>query len=371
MTTHILASNFPIPTLSIIVTATQQPTYQTIRKAQMEINTNAAAVHSYEGGGAHGHLVLTMTPAAYLLVTPIPFVQPVAPPLRPILPAAGTVAQITAITKQHKEDRVNFIKYQETDRALVGQLIAATDYTYIASLAHPDVGFANVTALQIMTHLYATYGAISLAEREANLTRMNEPWYPPAPIETLFETLQRGVAFAAATGEPIADATVARIGYNQILRTGLFSDACRDWRLRDEVNQTYAEFVTHFKRQDRDRLESSTAGAQGYGAMTCIVKEPKHEAEPQINSATSLTSDLAAILKELQLHRTTLNQQQTTPPVSLPPAQVRMGYCWTHGSSNNIQHTSKTCTRKAVGHQDDATYRNKMGGSTKTWTPRR
>jgi len=40
------------------------------------------------------------------------------------------------------------------------------------------------------------------------------------------------------------------------------------------------------------------------------------------------------------------------------------GYCWTHGSSNNVAHTSLTCLNKAEGHQDAATTHNKMGGST-------
>jgi hypothetical protein len=369
MTTPNVAANFPIPILAVIGTETDPPTYQSIRRAQLEINTNAAAIHTYAGGGAHGHLVLTMTAASYLLLTPIPFVPPVAPPIHPVLPAAPTAAQINAAEKQHMEDRRVFHVYQDTDRAIVRQLIAATHYSYISALAHPDIGFANVTALQIMQHLYDNYGVISIAQRQSNITRMNNVWQPPAPIETLFDQLQRGVAFAAATGEPIADATVARIGYNQILRTGLFAEACRDWRLRDEANQTYAEFLVHFKRQDRDRLESATAGSQGYAALTCV-EIAKPEQEAQVNSATSLTADLAAILKELQLHRMTLNQPTPAPTNPQQSTTIHMGYCWTHGSSRNTQHTSRTCTRKAPNHNDAATFRNKLGGSIKVWTAR-
>ena len=35
-------------------------------------------------------------------------------------------------------------------------------------------------------------------------------------------------------------------------------------------------------------------------------------------------------------------------------------YCWTHGG---CAHAGKDCTRKAEGHQDTATFSNKMGGS--------
>ena len=37
-------------------------------------------------------------------------------------------------------------------------------------------------------------------------------------------------------------------------------------------------------------------------------------------------------------------------------------YCWTHGGCN---HFGSTCETKAQGHKDEATFQNKMGGSTK------
>ena len=37
-------------------------------------------------------------------------------------------------------------------------------------------------------------------------------------------------------------------------------------------------------------------------------------------------------------------------------------YHWRHGACN---HRSKDCRDKGEGHQDDATFENRMGGSTK------
>jgi hypothetical protein len=37
-------------------------------------------------------------------------------------------------------------------------------------------------------------------------------------------------------------------------------------------------------------------------------------------------------------------------------------YCWTHGGCG---HTGATCLTKLAGHQDAATFTNKMGGSTR------
>jgi hypothetical protein len=38
-------------------------------------------------------------------------------------------------------------------------------------------------------------------------------------------------------------------------------------------------------------------------------------------------------------------------------------YCWTHGHKVNQTHTSAICTRRVVGHKEDATTANTMGGS--------
>jgi hypothetical protein len=38
-------------------------------------------------------------------------------------------------------------------------------------------------------------------------------------------------------------------------------------------------------------------------------------------------------------------------------------YCWTHGHKVNQNHRSATCRHKAVGHKDNTTSANTMGGS--------
>ena len=40
--------------------------------------------------------------------------------------------------------------------------------------------------------------------------------------------------------------------------------------------------------------------------------------------------------------------------------RVLDSYCWSHGAGN---HTSKQCRFKKEGHQDNATFENRMGGS--------
>jgi hypothetical protein len=49
--------------------------------------------------------------------------------------------------------------------------------------------------------------------------------------------------------------------------------------------------------------------------------------------------------------------------VRIPPHPGN--YCWRHGRRISKEHTSATCARKAMGHRDDATVANTLGGSEK------
>lgn len=365
-----ITSTFPIAALTPIATPTSPPTFQSLRNAQRELNACASSVHSDGGGGRHGHLSLTIDAATFLALTGVAFIVPVAPPLAPVLPPAATGPIITEANRQHAEDKRLFHRYHDTDKALIKMLIAAVPPIYLDPLNDPDYGFAHVTTLEMLTHLKTTYGRISIAERDANHLRMTAPWHPPQAIEDLFQQLQDGVRFAMSSGEPIADSIVARLGYNNILQTGLFTDACREWRLTPEAQQTYAAFKTHFRRMDFDRQEAQTTGSAGYHnaiptAHSAEELPPSHAANA---ATTNPTADmLSTLITEIRL----LRQATTKPgaPRSAPAAgTTATSYCWTHGSSRNLEHTSLTCRAKADGHVDSATVTHKHGGSDKVWS---
>jgi hypothetical protein len=68
-----------------------------------------------------------------------------------------------------------------------------------------------------------------------------------------------------------------------------------------------------------------------------------------------------------------------TPTAAPAPAKACLAtrpfpgnYCWTHGHKVNQTHTSAICTCRAMGHKEDATTANTMGGSKvdKGWNSR-
>ena len=68
MTTHTVdyrTTVFEYPNLTRIH---GEPTFETIKKLYRELMINAQTVHSDLGGGAHGHLGLTLSPGRYALL---------------------------------------------------------------------------------------------------------------------------------------------------------------------------------------------------------------------------------------------------------------------------------------------------------------
>jgi hypothetical protein len=152
--------------------------------------------------------------------------------------------------------------------------------------------------------------------------------------------------------------------------------------LQPTANQTWAAFKIHFARQDRDRIDTTTASSAGYsGAALAVVPVVVPSAPGTAPSAptdllgaalagTALPSgpELVALLTELAKFRAAAATRPTPTRAATTPGAQR-GYCWTHGSTANAEHSSATCRNKAPGHVDTATWRNKHGGNPGNYTP--
>jgi hypothetical protein len=255
--------NFIHPQLTPVATKDEEPSYASIRIARTQLHDNAAAVFSPHGGGVHGHLALTMTDAEYLAVAGEPFVAPVNPKSAPVLDSKSKI-QSSENVRLHELAKREFRQYHDVDKALRKQLIEATPATYLQDLRDPNLGYANTTCLQLITHLRDTYGAIEQEELDSNTARMEARWHPPVPIEDLFEQLRAGAAFALEGGDTLPPAAVVRLGYTIILKTGLFENACREWRAKAPKNKTMVDFKKHFKKWDKDRKLTLTAEQAGF-----------------------------------------------------------------------------------------------------------
>jgi hypothetical protein len=189
-------------------------------------------------------------------------------------------------------------EYLSTDKALKQQLLAAIDDIYYRSLRNRITGYANVTTLTILRHLYDTYGNISPTDLIDNDTRMKAPYDPSQPIELLFDQFDDAIELAAAANGAYTGPQIVAYAYNTILQTGLFTDACRDWRRRPAAQKTWPTFKVDFSlaHQEMRELQATTQGAGFHSANSALTADFQQQTfEALANLATTTELDRSAV----------------------------------------------------------------------------
>lgn len=387
-----IVNSFPHPTVDPIQGL---PTFATLSKLQRTLSANAAAIHSKLGTGRHGHLALTVSANTYLAETGALWRPPVNPENQPDIPRNASAEVIATIERTHKINERVWERYNNVDQALKQQLIGAVEPMYIQARAHRTFGFATVTTLELLDHLFAVYGKITARDLDANHERLRKAFDPSQAMEVLVDQVEDAVAFAKAAETPYTDPMVVSTAFTILQNTGVYPDAIREWKRKEANDRTWANFKLHFAAAHEEYRDSfDTAQSAGYHTANHAQQELQQQMLAHL--ATVATSDSAAIA-QLQQHNHTLHTEllatntrleqalaaittiaatqrpnkraaptaSTAPPPKQPKLCSNTNYCWTHGWWINDDHTSASCTKPAAGHQTTATRNDTKGGSTK------
>lgn len=149
-----------------------EPTFESIRDMHCLLTTNVASVPSGLGGGNHGHLGLALDRQGYFALTGAVFTKPNNPGPIPIFPPNVNAQQVQAIEHQHKKALHIFTLCDVIEKELKQQLLKAFDTEYTRSLEAHIVGYLNVSVIQLVQHLYYTYGDISPTVQADNDARI-------------------------------------------------------------------------------------------------------------------------------------------------------------------------------------------------------
>jgi hypothetical protein len=302
------------------------PSALSVRKLKKEIYANARSVPTPLGGGNHGHLGLVMTAAAYAALVPAPGAAFVLPDVPDALnfngnAAAGTVALARA---EHEEGMNTYNKCHSLERQLKNQLLKAVPMIFIEELEDFEHGFATVTTGQLLEHLVTNYGTLTPEDKFKNSEKLHTPWNPDTPLETLFNNVAEVRQIAAAGGDPISEPTAVRAIIANLKNSGLFSKALDEWRQQyNEAQQTMANVRIHFHAANKLRINEN----------------PTKRSEKAFAAQGKETNNTA------------------------PNTNCARAYCWTHGATFTMTHTSKTCNKRAEGHNENATINNMLGGN--------
>jgi hypothetical protein len=149
----------------------------------------------------------------------------------------GTTAQISAARHQWEEDVQTYRTYTSVQQALKKQIISVFKPMYLYILNDNMVGYANVSAREMLDHLFDTYGNITSVDLEINFEHMRRAWDPHQPVETLFKQIQDCADYSEAGGVLIGHPHQINVGYAKIFARGHFMGACRRWNKKPSAEK--------------------------------------------------------------------------------------------------------------------------------------
>jgi hypothetical protein len=280
--------------------------------------------------------------------------------------------------------------YHDVDQAIKKLIIKSFDDAYLNALSDEIVGYANCMPLQLITQLLTYYAMIAPHELTQNYERLNTPYDPNQPIETLLQQIQDTHSFAVAGGQPYGSAMIVNVAYILIFNTGLFPDACRAWQSRAIAGKTWVQFKLDFTTVHSGfRLTNQTAQQSGFHSANMMIEQGCDESMQDtvdaitplatstasyrgtVATLTTTNAKLATQLEAAHAQIAQLKNEIATLKNKIKPdwqgqrpvkTMNNDSYCWSHGYQVAKSHTSATCKMKKSGHQDAANKTNTMGG---------
>jgi hypothetical protein len=388
-----------------IATSTEPPTRQSLKTFQESIQDQAMAITTSDPILGFLGLVLKDTVFQTLNAAAASYIPPVDPGSAPT--ATGTAAVITEATRVFVIDQDKYNTYLQFKIILISMITTNCPEKYLSDLKDPITKFRRCTPIELLNHLWTTFGTITSKDLTNNWSAMNAQWNPPTPIADLFKQLQDGQILAKDGNEDITNSQLLRLCYDNVNATGLFDDALKIWRAKPDDDKTYTAFKALMTIEHDDRMKNQlTSKAAGYSSanQTTFVTDLIHQELQQFvnhmpifqqdpandenqnpnvqqapvleptptNANAAITTDaLKDIFKSLMKEHKTNNPSKVKPKAQGKDENDKdITYCHSHGITSNLWHNSTTCSRKKEGHNDTATLNNKLGGNTercKAW----
>jgi hypothetical protein len=389
ITVEDVMASFPHP---LLPTVQGEPDYQKIHATRKFLQANSQAIDTHLGGSTFGHLGLIISDASYAMIAPTTDAGPTLwttpqSPGRAPATTDGTSAQVSAAHHIWEEDVQTYRTCTSVQQALKKQIISVFEPMYLDILNDNMVGYANISAREMLDHLFETYGNITAVDLEINFEHMCRAWHPQQPVESLFKQIQDCADYSEAGGFLIGHPQQFNVGYAKIFATGHFMSACRRWNKKHTIEKTWTQFKSHFAAAhcQHKQMQGESAATAGYHSANAAVTHNEDQmAEATIGALANLATLTAAdrgvvaaltqansrLAKQLEDNSTELRElkallkkersEKSGQRSFNPPPR---NYRWTHGYKVGSTHTSLTCKLPKTGHKKEATRADNMGGS--------
>ena len=388
------------------------PTNKALKRLKAELRANASSVETDLGGGDHGYLGLVLTDVEYARInpTPTPFFAP-GFPTNLTIPPAATQVEALELREKYKEVKRLYYECKNVEKALLRHIQDAIEEKYIDHLVDDDTQLIQADIPDVLEYFFTNYGKVpsrEVKDKEAEILGMT--FHPADPMITLYSPVEKLQKLAKDAEIEYSEAQIVEIALTVIKNTHDFEKALSEWHNKAKVDKTWANFKDHFKKAQMElkeirgpamlqpgqhhanllvsqiRDDMHTRNAEVMQLIQTVLTENENENEENeesegnnVNSVNATVKDNVQVemLRILRNIATNINNNNNnnsqngqgggarrrprkTPDNANFHRRVTNKYCWTHGG---CAHNSTACTRKANGHQDNATFTNRMGGS--------
>jgi len=154
-------------------------TFTTIYNFQNALNSQALFIPSTNNPGL-GFLGEEISATQYTaLNNNVAYVVPTNSGLAPPFNPDATQFQIKVAIRLHGLTVNEYQIFRNVSTTLRNMIVNSIDEKYISALCHPITRFNTRTTLDIMQHIWNTYGKITTSDLTANEESMYASWNPP------------------------------------------------------------------------------------------------------------------------------------------------------------------------------------------------
>ena len=180
-------------------------------------------------------------------------------------PMMGTAQEQALGTKQFQQNQALFRRCTVMDGSLKKKIITAVQPVSLYPLVDQLTNFGQVNALQIIHHIFNSYGTIDKIKPKKNAVNMMGPYDLTEPLALLIEQLEKGRELSHAGRNKITNNMMVYLGITLWAQSYTFNEDIQEWRRQITDLKTWAESKTFLCRAHQEQKRAATtAGKGGY-----------------------------------------------------------------------------------------------------------
>jgi hypothetical protein len=196
----------------------------------------------------HEHLGMVMPNDEYILTSNvgIAYDAPADPPQ--VSAYAGTAAIVSIMQENYHREVKNYEEYQDQPNHIKAMMLQVVPKVYTGALAHTELGYANVTPNEIMTHLQPSMATLPkvTSSKTPNSSKLHGTW-----TQTL---LPSKLSLTTAPSSAILQHKERTISSCNIFPSGCPRKSSRRLEKKPKAEKPLFNVIMHFTAASEHRL---------------------------------------------------------------------------------------------------------------------